>query len=173
MNCLANASMGSEMGSTRAVPCAQRRTASRHEGVMEPQKADSLDRPAMFGLGANQGTRWRLPSPSESAGYFFVARLRLFALAAVISLMVNGCSSTAPHHAGVPTEQNDHAEAKGEDEKGGAELWSARCSQCHYPRDPGYFSDAQWEVIMLHMRVRANLTAKEHHALVEFLKSAN
>jgi len=101
------------------------------------------------------------------------ARLSLFALATV-GLVICGCSSTAPRRAvTAPTGQSDQAEAQVEDEQGAAQLWSARCSQCHYPRDPGYFSDAQWEVIMLHMRVRANLTAKEHHRILEFLKSAN
>src|SRR5262245_41617576 len=99
-------------------------------------------------------------------------RLPLFML--VTGLMISGCSSTAPRRAAtVPAEQSDQEAAKLENEKGGAQLWSAKCSQCHYPRDPGYFSDTQWEVIMLHMRVRANLTVKEHHAILEFLKSAN
>ena len=102
-----------------------------------------------------------------------VGRLSLVALAA-IGLVINGCSSIAPRHAAtVPTEQNGPAEAKEEHQEGGARLWSTRCSQCHYARDPGYFGDTQWEMIMLHMRVRANLTAKEHLAILKFLKSAN
>ena len=34
-------------------------------------------------------------------------------------------------------------------------------------------SDAEWDVAMHHMRIRANLTAEEHRKILEFLKSAN
>ncbi len=40
-------------------------------------------------------------------------------------------------------------------------------------RFPPSYSDAQWEVAVHHMRVRANLTAVEHKRIVEFLKEAN
>ena len=54
----------------------------------------------------------------------------------------------------------------------GARLWSQNCVKCHNSRSPSSYSDAQWEVAMLHMRVRANLTANEHKAILEFLQSA-
>ena len=38
---------------------------------------------------------------------------------------------------------------------------------------PADFSDGQWSVIGMHMRVRANLTATEAEKIIEFLKSAN
>ncbi len=58
-------------------------------------------------------------------------------------------------------------------EKGGAQLWAENCTRCHNFRSPGEFSDAQWDTIVHHMRVRANLTAKEHEKIVEFLKAGN
>jgi hypothetical protein len=58
-------------------------------------------------------------------------------------------------------------------EKGGAELWADNCVRCHNIRSPGNYSPAQWEVVMMHMRVRANLTPKEHKKILEFLKSGN
>jgi len=56
---------------------------------------------------------------------------------------------------------------------GGAELWSVTCSRCHNLRSPSMYSDAQWEVAMYDMRVRANLTGEEQRKILEFLKSAN
>ena len=41
----------------------------------------------------------------------------------------------------------------------GAQLWAQNCGHCHNVRSPSSYSDAQWEVAVLHMRVRANLTA--------------
>jgi hypothetical protein len=34
------------------------------------------------------------------------------------------------------------------------------------------YSDAQWDVIVHHMRLRANITGQEQRAILEFLKSA-
>ena len=33
--------------------------------------------------------------------------------------------------------------------------------------------DRQWEIVVHHMLVRANLTADEHQSILEFLKAAN
>lgn len=58
-------------------------------------------------------------------------------------------------------------------ERGGAQLWGDNCTRCHNSRTPTEFSDAQWEVIAHHMRVRANLTAYEHEKILQFLQSGN
>ena len=55
--------------------------------------------------------------------------------------------------------------------KSGAELWAENCNRCHNIRSPSNYSPAQWEVVMMHMRVRANLTPEEHKKILEFLKS--
>ena len=34
------------------------------------------------------------------------------------------------------------------------------------------YSNAQWDVIVHHMRVRANITGQEQRAIAEFLKSS-
>ncbi len=57
--------------------------------------------------------------------------------------------------------------------QGGATLWAQNCMHCHNIRSPDSYSDAQWDVAMLHMRVRANLTAEEHKKILAFLKSAH
>jgi cytochrome c553 len=58
-------------------------------------------------------------------------------------------------------------------EKSGAQLWAENCIRCHNIRSPSNYSPAQWEVVMMHMRVRANLTAEEHKKILEFLKSGS
>ncbi|RMI03515.1 MAG: cytochrome c [Calditrichaeota bacterium] len=58
-------------------------------------------------------------------------------------------------------------------EKPGALLWGDNCGHCHNIRPPSGLTDAQWEVAVLHMRTRANLTADEAEKIVEFLKSGN
>ena len=55
--------------------------------------------------------------------------------------------------------------------KAGAQLWAENCNRCHNIRSPSNYSPAQWEVVMMHMRVRANLTPEEHKKILEFLKS--
>jgi nitrate/TMAO reductase-like tetraheme cytochrome c subunit len=54
----------------------------------------------------------------------------------------------------------------------GEELWSNNCQRCHNIRPPTMYSNAQWDVIVHHMRVRANITGQEQRAIVEFLKSS-
>ena len=62
------------------------------------------------------------------------------------------------------------AASSGTPEKGGAQLWAENCQRCHNTRSPSGYNDAQWEVVMMHMRVRANLTPGEHKKILEFLK---
>ncbi len=66
------------------------------------------------------------------------------------------------------TDKSSHTQ-----ERNGAQLWSQNCGACHNLRSPAGYSDAQWDVAVQHMRLRANLTAKDTKAIVEFLKSAN
>ena len=54
----------------------------------------------------------------------------------------------------------------------GEELWSNICLRCHNIRPPTMYSNAQWDVIVHHMRLRANITGQEQRAIVEFLKSS-
>jgi hypothetical protein len=94
----------------------------------------------------------------------------LFGMAAI--LWLSGCSTMRQ---GPVTEEEDSDGATVQQtsaRKGGAELWSQRCTQCHFARDPGTFSQQEWEMIMLHMRVRANLTAAEHRAILGFFGAA-
>ncbi len=58
-------------------------------------------------------------------------------------------------------------------EANGSRLWAQNCTRCHNSRSPSELSPAQWDVVMLHMRVRAGLTAREHQAIREFLQTSN
>lgn len=94
---------------------------------------------------------------------------------ATLSLTLTGCSATNPfiRDAKAPSPTTAEMESSGRHELGKAELWALRCSQCHYARGADTFSPPQWELIMFHMRVRANLTAEEHQGILEFLKASN
>jgi hypothetical protein len=70
-------------------------------------------------------------------------------------------------------QQSGQVSAAGATGKGGAELWAENCVRCHNIRSPSSYSPAQWEVVMMHMRVRANLTPEEHKKILEFLKSGS
>jgi mono/diheme cytochrome c family protein len=63
--------------------------------------------------------------------------------------------------------------AAGTTGKSGAQLWAENCVRCHNIRSPGSFSPVQWDVAMMHMRVRANLTPEEQKKILEFLKSGS
>ena len=54
----------------------------------------------------------------------------------------------------------------------GEQLWSNNCLRCHNIRPSTMYGNAQWDVIVHHMRLRANITGQEQRAIVEFLKSA-
>jgi mono/diheme cytochrome c family protein len=81
--------------------------------------------------------------------------------------------ATADDKAGTAVTTGTATESQVSQTKGGAQLWSENCARCHNIRSPSAYSDAEWEVVMLHMRIRANLTAEQHKAILEFLKSAN
>ncbi len=58
-------------------------------------------------------------------------------------------------------------------EKTGVQLWGENCARCHNAPPPSAFSDAEWEAITFHMRVRANLTEEEVQKIKEFLMASN
>ena len=58
-------------------------------------------------------------------------------------------------------------------QKSGVQLWSDNCMRRHNGRPPEEFSGAQWETIVHHMRLRANLTGEETREIVAFLKASN
>ncbi len=53
----------------------------------------------------------------------------------------------------------------------GARQWSAYCGTCHNARPASERAPEEWDTLMLHMRVRANLPADDARALLAFLKA--
>ena len=57
--------------------------------------------------------------------------------------------------------------------RSGAQIWGENCIRCHNTPAPDTFSDVEWDVALLHMQIRGNLTADEATKVLEFMKSAN
>lgn len=55
----------------------------------------------------------------------------------------------------------------------GAKAWGEHCASCHAMRDPKDFSDAQWKVITMHMRLRAGLDGADVRDITTFLTGSN
>lgn len=83
-----------------------------------------------------------------------------------MGLLWAGCSTASAASSGA-------AAAAAEPAPSGGTLWAENCGHCHNLRSPDSYSDAQWDVVALHMRVRANLTAREHQEILAFLRSAH
>ena len=54
-----------------------------------------------------------------------------------------------------------------------AKLWAQNCSRCHNMRPAKTYSDAQWDTLVHHMRIRGNITGGDARLIAEFLKGAN
>lgn len=108
---------------------------------------------------------------------FIRPMLTMIALASGVFLLSACHRSLVTSHSSVVQEETpgatDLAVAVPPRRKDGARAWAQNCMRCHNARDPQERSDREWEVIVHHMRVRANLTADEHRLIVEFLKAAN
>ena len=89
------------------------------------------------------------------------------ALAAVICL-------AAPSHAGsnapAPAPPSAPAPAEKAVALSGVQLWSVNCNRCHTYRGANEFTAAQWQSILIHMRVRANLPAAQAREILKFLQ---
>ena len=79
-------------------------------------------------------------------------------------------SETASSEVAEQEETSDVAASSGLD---GAKVYAWSCGSCHSERWPKERSDAEWEMIMTHMRVRANLTADQAEAVLDYLQENN
>ena len=52
----------------------------------------------------------------------------------------------------------------------GAELYAIHCNRCHPERYATEFTPGQWQTIMIHMRVRANLPADQAREILKYLQ---
>jgi len=90
-------------------------------------------------------------------------------VAATLMMIAAGCGTPppAPDHASPAAARQTAAS------KGGAELWADNCSRCHNIRPPQSYSDAQWQAVVHHMRLRADLTGEETRKITEFLQASH
>ena len=58
-------------------------------------------------------------------------------------------------------------------DKSGAQLWAEHCNRCHNAPGPGEFNNTNWEIVGMHMQVRANISQTEIDKIVDFMKAAN
>ena len=58
-------------------------------------------------------------------------------------------------------------------DKSGAQLWAEHCNRCHNAPGPGEFSNTNWDIVAMHMQVRANIGTDEINKIVDFMKAAN
>lgn len=70
-------------------------------------------------------------------------------------------------------DSNNGVKSESSAELSGEELWSNNCQRCHNLRSPAMQTPVQWQIIVLHMRVRANITGSDARAIADFLKSAS
>jgi hypothetical protein len=96
-----------------------------------------------------------------------------FPLMGVAALAALGCQSTPINLADGPAPlriPRPGGPAKSfEDSLTGGEVFSMYCNQCHNARSLAERPFFNYENVMAHMRVRANLTGKEYEKLLEFL----
>ena len=52
----------------------------------------------------------------------------------------------------------------------GARLWPNYCANCHNALGPSNRSPADWDLLMMHMRARANIPPDAAEAVLEYLK---
>ena len=55
----------------------------------------------------------------------------------------------------------------------GSIFWGQNCARCHNVRGFNEFNDAQWDVIVRHMRIIGNLPGDQARAILKFLQEAN
>ena len=90
-------------------------------------------------------------------------RLRTAAMAGLLATLMMAVPSLA--------QDDTSAKEKRARFRQGAQLWPSYCGSCHKARPGGERSAAEWDVVMLHMRTRANLPAPAAEAIREYLRA--
>jgi len=52
----------------------------------------------------------------------------------------------------------------------GEQLYAINCARCHAERYPTEWTKGEWKTLMTHMRVRANLPAKQSEEILKYLQ---
>lgn len=86
------------------------------------------------------------------------------------AMFLVGCGN---NHVGTSSAPDGGGPIQASSAKGGAQLWGENCNRCHNYRPPQSFSDTQWEAVVMHMRLRADLTGEERRKITEFMKASH
>ena len=86
----------------------------------------------------------------------------LAAACLVASLAASGAATPATPTADTATGQMN-----------GSQLYQIHCARCHVRRLPEERTDAQWQTVMLHMRMRASLPGATAREILKFLQASN
>lgn len=66
-----------------------------------------------------------------------------------------------------------YAEENNNGELSGSDLWAQNCGRCHNYRGVQEFNDAQWSIVVSHMRAIGGIPAAQARAIKKFLQQAN
>ena len=97
--------------------------------------------------------------------------IMLLLLGPAVLILLSGCGQSGAASAQPAADEKNVAQAASSE--GGAQLWAENCSRCHNLRPTQSYSDAQWEAIVMHMRLRANLTGVEQRKITAFLQASH
>jgi hypothetical protein len=97
--------------------------------------------------------------------------IAIWLLSTAALVFLSGCGHSGA--ASSTTAVDDHNVAQASSSQSGAQLWADNCSRCHNARPPQSYSDAQWEAVVMHMRLRADLTGPEQRKITEFLQASH
>ena len=87
-----------------------------------------------------------------------IKNILLMGFAAIfVAIIINGCAT----------------QAKIASEKTGSQLWGQNCSRCHNAPPVSTYSSDQWEVLALHMKVRAMIHDRDIKKIEGFLKEGS
>lgn len=84
----------------------------------------------------------------------------------MIAVLLVGFSATVPSWA-----QDMTPEEKRDLYLRGNEEWGQYCANCHYATPPSDRAPHEWDTIMQHMRVEANMPADSARAILEYLRT--
>lgn len=87
---------------------------------------------------------------------------------ALLTLSV-GCASGGPEGSSVELEASD----PGQLIAAGAQVYGNNCARCHNARAAAEKTDLEWDLVVAHMRARANLTGSQARAVQAFLAMVN
>lgn len=90
------------------------------------------------------------------------------AILAATSACASGADTKSDQDAkpGAQTEKKSAKKTK----LSGAELYAVNCNRCHPERYATEWTAAQWKTLIMHMRVRANLPAKQAKEILKYLQ---